>query len=50
MLAGGGSSGHINPAVAIAEIIKKNRPDAEFCFAGTPNGIEARIVAIALRR
>lgn len=44
MLAGGGSSGHINPAVAIAEIIKKNRPDAEFCFAGTPNGIEARIV------
>lgn len=44
LLAGGGTSGHINPAVAIAEIIKKNRPDAEFCFAGTPNGIESRIV------
>lgn len=44
MLAGGGTSGHINPAVAIAEIIKKNHPDAEFCFAGTPKGIEAKIV------
>lgn len=44
MLAGGGTSGHINPAVAIAEIIKKNHPDAEFAFAGTPNGIEAKIV------
>lgn len=44
MLAGGGTSGHINPAVAIAEIIKKHHPDAEFCFAGTPKGIEAKIV------
>lgn len=44
LLAGGGTSGHINPAIAIAEIIKKNNPDAEFCFAGTPTGIEARIV------
>lgn len=44
LLAGGGTSGHINPAVAIAEIIRKNRPDAEFCFAGTPKGIESRIV------
>lgn len=44
LLAGGGTSGHINPAVAIAEIIKKNHPDAEFCFAGTPTGIEAKIV------
>ena len=44
LLAGGGTSGHINPAVAIAEIIKKHHPDAEFCFAGTPTGIEAKIV------
>lgn len=44
LLAGGGTSGHINPAVAIWEIIKKNNPDAEVCFAGTPTGIEATIV------
>lgn len=44
LLAGGGTAGHINPALAIAEIIKKNNPDSEFCFAGTPWGIEAKIV------
>ena len=42
LLAGGGTGGHINPALAIASIIKKHDPDAEFLFAGTPNGMEAR--------
>ncbi|MBR4554321.1 MAG: UDP-N-acetylglucosamine--N-acetylmuramyl-(pentapeptide) pyrophosphoryl-undecaprenol N-acetylglucosamine transferase [Ruminococcus sp.] len=44
LLAGGGTAGHINPAMAIAEIIKEHHPDAEFCFAGNPNKLEARIV------
>lgn len=44
LLAGGGTAGHINPALAIASIIKEHRPDAEFLYAGTPNGMESKLV------
>lgn len=44
LLAGGGTAGHINPALAIASIIKERIPDAEFLYAGTPKGMESRLV------
>ena len=44
LLAGGGTGGHINPALAIASIIKAHDSSAEFLFVGTPNGMEAKLV------
>lgn len=47
LMACGGTGGHINPALAIADIIKSKYPDAEFLFAGTPDGMEAKLVPAA---
>ena len=48
LLAGGGTGGHINPALAIAAIIRQHRPDTEFLFAGTPNHMEAKLIPQSL--
>jgi UDP-N-acetylglucosamine--N-acetylmuramyl-(pentapeptide) pyrophosphoryl-undecaprenol N-acetylglucosamine transferase len=44
LLAGGGTAGHINPALAIAGFIKKKLPDAEILFIGNKDGMEQRLV------
>lgn len=44
VLAGGGTSGHINPALAIAEQIRLDHPDAEIRFCGTARGLESSLV------
>lgn len=43
-MTGGGTAGHINPALAIADTIKKNIPNAEIEFVGTPRGLENKLV------
>ena len=43
-MTGGGTAGHINPAIAIANTIKKNIPDAEIAFVGTERGLENKLV------
>ena len=40
----GGTLGHINPALAIADTIKKNIPSAEIEFVGTERGLENTLV------
>lgn len=35
LIAAGGTGGHVYPAIAIADAIKKARPDAKILFAGT---------------
>lgn len=44
LIACGGTGGHINPGLAIADIIKSKYPNAEFLFAGTPKGMESKLV------
>ena len=44
LLAGGGTAGHINPALAIAGYIKSMRPDTRFLFIGNEGGMEQRLV------
>lgn len=43
LLTGGGTSGHVTPALAIADIIKAHDPEAEFAYVGTERGIEKRL-------
>jgi UDP-N-acetylglucosamine--N-acetylmuramyl-(pentapeptide) pyrophosphoryl-undecaprenol N-acetylglucosamine transferase len=44
LLAGGGTGGHLYPALAIAEEIKALAPASKFLFVGTKGKIEARVV------
>ena len=44
LFAGGGTAGHINPAIAIANYIKEKEPDSEYLFIGTENGMESTLV------
>ena len=47
LIAAGGTGGHVNPALAVAGEIRKKYPDAEICFVGTSDRIEAEIVPAA---
>ncbi len=42
VLSGGGTAGHINPALALAEVLQGRGWDVQ--FAGTPQGVESRLV------
>lgn len=44
VFAGGGTGGHIYPAVAIAKAVAAMRPDAEILFIGTERGMETQLV------
>lgn len=44
LIAGGGTGGHLYPGIAIAEELKKRRPDARIVFAGRGLPLERTIV------
>lgn len=44
IVSGGGTGGHIYPALTLIDAIKAKRPDAEFLYVGTEKGLEADIV------
>lgn len=44
LLSGGGTGGHIYPALALRKQILAKYPDAEFLYIGTEKGLESKIV------
>ena len=44
LFSGGGTGGHISPALAMADIIKNNHPGSEIAFVGTKAGIESSLI------
>jgi UDP-N-acetylglucosamine--N-acetylmuramyl-(pentapeptide) pyrophosphoryl-undecaprenol N-acetylglucosamine transferase len=44
LLAGGGTGGHLFPAIALAEQLKQEDPQSEILFVGTERGLEARML------
>lgn len=44
LFAGGGTGGHLYPAIAVADEIKRLKPESEILFVGTKSKIEGRVV------
>jgi UDP-N-acetylglucosamine--N-acetylmuramyl-(pentapeptide) pyrophosphoryl-undecaprenol N-acetylglucosamine transferase len=44
LFAGGGTGGHLFPAIAVADEIKKMKPESEIIFVGTKSKIEGRVI------
>ncbi len=47
LFAGGGTAGHINPALAVAGYIKEVEPDTKISYIGTATKLEAKLVPAA---
>ncbi len=43
-MAGGGTAGHVNPLLAVADRLRERDPGAEILVLGTKEGLEARLV------
>nr|WP_187361484.1 undecaprenyldiphospho-muramoylpentapeptide beta-N-acetylglucosaminyltransferase [Phytoactinopolyspora mesophila] len=43
-MAGGGTAGHVEPALATADALRRAEPDAQITMLGTERGLETRLV------
>jgi UDP-N-acetylglucosamine--N-acetylmuramyl-(pentapeptide) pyrophosphoryl-undecaprenol N-acetylglucosamine transferase len=46
VLAGGGSAGHIEPALAVADALRRADPQISIVCLGTERGLETRLVPL----
>lgn len=44
MVSGGGTGGHIYPALALIKQVKQSEPDSQILYVGTSKGLESKIV------
>lgn len=44
VMTGGGTAGHVNPALSIAQIIENGCPNSQIRFIGTQRGLESKLV------
>ena len=44
LITGGGTGGHINPALAIAQKVRNENPSNEILYVGTKEGLESELV------
>jgi UDP-N-acetylglucosamine--N-acetylmuramyl-(pentapeptide) pyrophosphoryl-undecaprenol N-acetylglucosamine transferase len=44
LFAGGGTAGHVEPALAVANWLKNSKPEWQLTFVGTKNGLENQLV------
>lgn len=44
LVTGGGTSGHISPALALIDTLRELSPGAQFLYVGSKNGLERRLV------
>ncbi len=44
LIAGGGTGGHLFPALAVARALREEDPESQILFVGTEHGIEVRVI------
>ena len=47
LFAGGGTAGHVEPALAVANWLRNEKPNWEYVFVGTKKGLENQLVPAA---